>query len=87
MKIHSPNRTAQLGASPYHLLLRALGLLLLCYYLLVPKVALVQNETELPSYWQHSSSGRLHSSQPADLNRDGVQEFLIVDENNRIEPA
>jgi hypothetical protein len=48
-------------------------------------IASAQDQVELPSYWQHSSSGRLNAIQTADINLDGVEEFLIVDENNRID--
>jgi hypothetical protein len=47
--------------------------------------ASAQEQVELPSYWQFSSSGRLNDVKAADINLDGVDEFLIVDENNRVE--
>lgn len=74
----------QSGARFHHYLIRLLALATLCCALSLASLASAQDQVELPSYWQYSTSGRLSDVLPADIDLDGVQEFLIVDENNRI---
>ncbi|MFO7679072.1 MAG: PQQ-binding-like beta-propeller repeat protein [Chloroflexota bacterium] len=36
------------------------------------------------SYWQYAASGRLRQVIPADVNKDGITEFILVDESGRV---
>ncbi len=44
-----------------------------------------QNQPDLPSYWQYATSARLGHLAVADTDGDGVDEFIIADENNRVD--
>ncbi len=61
--------------------------LVLLWLLLILQSANVaaQNQPELPSYWQYSTSGQLGNVLTSDVDLDGVEEFLIVDENNHVD--
>ena len=85
MKIYPLSRMPRLGVSLHHQLLRVLAAIALVYFLFHVGVASAQDQVELPSYWQHSTSGRLRLIQTADVNLDGVDEFLLVDDNDRID--
>lgn len=43
-----------------------------------------QDTTRSTSYWQYAASSRLNSAQAVDIDLDGVDEFLILDQNNRV---
>ena len=59
---------------------------LLSFYLLTQLTpTYAQTQPEIPSYWQYSASGRLLHVEPADVDRDGVDEFLVADENGRVD--
>ncbi len=47
--------------------------------------ASAQTQPNVPAYWQYSASGQLHHVLPADINQDGVDEFIIADANGRID--
>ncbi len=61
------------------------AILLSCF--LVTNVPLLhaQSQTKIPSYWQYAASGRLRHIELADIDQDGVDEFLIADENGRVD--
>ena len=42
-------------------------------------------QTQSPNYWQYPASERLRYSKPIDLDFDGVDEFLIGDENGKLD--
>ena len=58
---------------------------LTCVFLSFYTLAHAQTQSEIPSYWQYAASGRLVHVEPADVDADGVDEFLIADENGRVE--
>ena len=59
----------------YLFLVAAFGLLL------APTLATAQEPKT--TYWEYSASGRLRDVQPVDIDGDGVDEFLVADENGR----
>jgi hypothetical protein len=59
--------------------------LLSCYLLTHLTPTYAQAQPEIPSYWQYAASGRLLHVEPADVDRDGVDEFLVADENGRVD--
>ncbi len=63
-----------------------LWLALLCLSLLLPLAgsALAQDRSRPQSFWQYAASGRLDTVVTADVNGDGVDEFLVLDENGRL---
>ena len=85
MKTISDSRTPRLVPS------RSIRLLVLFMVLILGSLSTqvnhssAQDQVDLPSYWQHSTSGRLSKVRAADINLDGVEEFLVVDENNRVD--
>ncbi|MFN2163537.1 MAG: PQQ-binding-like beta-propeller repeat protein, partial [Candidatus Promineifilaceae bacterium] len=79
-----PSLTQQVILPLYRPILALLAILLWLSAVLLP-TADAQEQVELPSYWQYTSSGRLHLARPADVNGDGVDEFIVVDDNNRID--
>ncbi|MDX1412665.1 MAG: PQQ-binding-like beta-propeller repeat protein [Candidatus Promineifilaceae bacterium] len=44
-----------------------------------------QGQSDIPSYWQYSASGRITQAQVADIDGNGIDEFIIGDENGRVE--
>lgn len=63
-----------------------LALFLFCVLLLwLPNPAAAQPSTESFSYWQYAASGRLQQIVPFDVDQDGVSEFLVADENGRVD--
>ncbi len=50
----------------------------------LPRLA-AQTQPDIPSYWQYAASGRLLHVEPADLDGNGVDEFIIADENGRVD--
>jgi outer membrane protein assembly factor BamB len=38
-----------------------------------------------PNYWQYSASGRLVHAVAADVNHDSIDEFLVVDDNGKVD--
>lgn len=66
------------------------GVLLFICLLLVSVASYTQThaQEEQPiqraSYWQYTASGRLYASTTADVNRDGIDEFLFADENGQV---
>lgn len=55
--------------------------------LLLTSTAAAQPQTQspTPNYWQYAASGRLRHVIPADVNQDGVDEFLIAAENGKVD--
>ena len=62
-----------------------LAVFLTCVFLSCFRIAHAQTQPESPSYWQYAASGRIVHVEPADVDADGVDEFLIADENGRVE--
>jgi hypothetical protein len=50
-----------------------------------PHLTLAQSQSDLPIYWQYAASGRLTHLAMGDVDRDGIDEFIIADENNRVD--
>jgi hypothetical protein len=71
-------------APPDRWLLLLLAVIILGSLISNVKDTSAQDQLELPSYWKFSSSDRLSEVKVADVNLDGMDEFLIVDENNRV---
>ncbi|MFN2135961.1 MAG: PQQ-binding-like beta-propeller repeat protein, partial [Candidatus Promineifilaceae bacterium] len=67
-----------------HLIVRIAAILLGLLLTLSPAVR-AQSESEFPNYWQYATSGRLLDALAADIDRDGVDEFLVFDENFHLE--
>ena len=42
-------------------------------------------QTESPSYWHYSASGRIDQVTASDVNNDGIDEFLVADENGKLD--
>ncbi len=61
------------------------GLLFLTVFLGYLQPVYAQTQPKIPSYWQYAASGRLLHVVPADMDADGVDEFLIADENGRVD--
>lgn len=43
-----------------------------------------QSQSRSQSYWQYAASGRLNTVVTADVNGDGIDEFLVLDENSQL---
>lgn len=46
--------------------------------------ATAQDQSRPQSYWQYAASGRLGKVVTADINGDGIDEFLVLDENSQL---
>ncbi|MEZ4512588.1 MAG: AAA family ATPase [Chloroflexota bacterium] len=79
----NPNHTHRLArARPTpHALLLFLLLLLLGHRAAHAQTALQPTA----SYWQYSASGRLQNVVTADINHDGILEFLMADEDGKVD--
>ena len=64
----------------YRLLITVYGLLLLVFS--TPSTAA---QTQSPSYWQYRAAGRLQHVITADLNGDSFDEFVVVDEDGKVD--
>lgn len=63
------------------------GLVMLLVFLLFFSTAAHAQEDQpvsQASYWQYTASGRLYASVTADVNQDGLDEFLFADENGQV---
>ena len=62
------------------------ALFLLCLSLSLPATIDVaaQDRSRLQSFWQYAASGRLDTIVTADVTGDGVDEFLVLDENGQL---
>ena len=49
------------------------------------KIALAQSQSDIPSYWQYSASGRIRHILNADIDGNGIDDFVVADENGRVE--
>jgi outer membrane protein assembly factor BamB len=58
-------------------------LVFIAAYILVPGVA-AQDTSRSTSYWEYAASSRLTATYPVDVDRDGVDEFLVLDRDNRV---
>lgn len=58
--------------------------LLLTAYCLLSSSPSAHAQPAPVSYWQYSASGQLLHITPADVNRDGVDELLVADENGNV---
>ncbi len=59
--------------------------LLMAWALFVaPRPADAQSSARSQSYWQFAASGRIDTVAAADVNGDGVDEFLVLDENGQL---
>ncbi len=58
-------------------------LLFLLALLIIPSTS-ANAQTQPPSYWQYRASGRLQHALTADLDGDGIDNFIAVDENGRV---
>lgn len=58
-------------------------LVLFCLPLFVPPAS-AQENSRAQSYWQFAASGRLDTILTSDVNGDGVDEFLVLDENGHL---
>ncbi len=85
MKNNPPSSLSRPVARQLHRPILVLLSVMLCLAAIAIPGADAQEQVELPSYWQYASSGRLNLVHPVDVNLDGVDEFLIVDDNNRID--
>ncbi len=85
MKTRPPTPQTTHGSRPLQRALLLFATLLLGIALLNDKSASAQDREELPGYWQYSTSARLSDVLVADMNLDGVEEFLVVDENKRLD--
>lgn len=65
---------------------RAVALLLLSFLSLfwIPTIRLAA-QSPSSNYWQYPASGRLSHVLAADINHDNVAEFLVVDENGKVD--
>lgn len=80
-----PHNMAAVGHSRFtRLLWRVLVLLCLSLVLSPLPKATAQDRNRTQSYWQYAASGRLDTIVTADVNGDGVDEFLVLDENGRL---
>ena len=79
-----PSLPRQVVFPPYRPILALLAILL-WLSAISPPLAAAQEQVQQPSYWQYTSSGRLHLARPVDVNGDGVDEFIVIDDNNRID--
>lgn len=61
----------------------ALLLALLVVAILTPR-ALAQSTGRAPGYWQFAASNRLDSVVLADIDADGIEDILVLDENGRL---
>ena len=52
--------------------------------LALARPATAQPGSPAPAYWQHAASGRLASVVLADIDHDGIDELLVLDENGRL---
>ena len=62
--------------------------LLLSFLFLLINYSTTHAQTTLQptaSYWQYSASGRLQNVVAADINHDGILEFLIADEDGKVD--
>ena len=48
------------------------------------QTALAQGNSRSPGYWQYATSGRLDNVVTADVDGDGIDEFLVLDENGQL---
>ena len=64
--------------------LAAIALLFLLAIAPAAPAAHSQSNTSSPAYWQYAASGRLDSVTLSDIDRDGVDEILVLDENGRL---
>ncbi len=63
------------------LLLFGLLLALICVFL---SPTSTQSQSQAAPYWQYDASGPLQYAVPADLDDDGVEEFVLIDELGRV---
>jgi hypothetical protein len=61
------------------------GIILTCLFASLTIPAFAQSQPELPSYWQYSASSRVNHVLVADIDLDGVGDFITTDENGRVE--
>lgn len=52
--------------------------------LTLARTAYAQDQSRPQSYWQYAASGRLNTIVTADVNGDGIDEFLVLDENSQL---
>ena len=77
MHAHKPARSRPIAI--------LLLLLLLLPALFGRAAAQGQGQSDLPTYWQYATSGRLLQLANTDIDLDGVEEFIIADENNHVD--
>ncbi|MCZ7668311.1 MAG: hypothetical protein M5U34_14535 [Chloroflexi bacterium] len=58
--------------------------LLFTVHCLLFTVSPTHAQSQSTSYWQYAAAGRLQQIIPADLNEDGISEFIVVDESGRV---
>ncbi len=53
--------------------------------LMIPSLLRAQSQPDPPSYWQYAASGQIKHVLENDIDLDGVGDFIIADENGRVE--
>ena len=66
-----------------HDVLRITFSVFLIFLLLPPATAAAQ--TQSPSYWQYRAADRLQHVLAADMDGDGIDDFIVVDENGKVD--
>lgn len=86
MNAHIANRIARQSSFPPQgaRFLGVFAALLILLILIAPR-ATAQPAADSPFYWQYSASGRLQHVVTTDIDNNGVVDFLLADENGRIE--
>ena len=73
------------GSNTRFVALRAVAAVMVLLLLLaLNRPATAQSDPRSESYWQYAASGRLDAVELADLEGDGLQEVLALDENGRL---
>lgn len=86
VSLHHVGMTRAASDRSYHHYRLWQAIILLCLSLFLPTLtsAKAQERGRPQSYWQYTASGRLDTVVTADINGDGIDEFLILDENGRL---
>ncbi len=63
----------------------AVGILVSWILTVITLPTLAQSQTDIPSYWQYSASGRIVNVLASDIDLNGVDDFITSDENGRVE--
>ena len=75
--------TLRLLFTDHRLLITVYGLLFTAFFLFISPSASYSQSQAAP-YWQYEASGPLQHVVPADLDEDGIDDFVLVDELGRV---